>query len=64
MKKFYPLLSLMAMLFFSTQLMADHLSGSLQLTARMNGANEVPAVVTDAEGTLAGVGDKEGSLFT
>ena len=29
---------------------ADHLSGSLQITARMNGANEVPAVITDAQG--------------
>lgn len=31
-------------------LKADHLSNILQLTARMNGANEVPAVSTDAQG--------------
>lgn len=29
---------------------ADHLSDVLQLTARMSGANEVPAVTTDAQG--------------
>lgn len=30
--------------------LADHLSGSIQITARMNGANEVPAVSTPAQG--------------
>ncbi len=29
---------------------ADHLSSSIQITARMNGNNEVPAVVTNAQG--------------
>jgi len=46
------LLLLVFSLFFISvfNLQADHLSGSLQVTARMNGANSVPAVTTDAQG--------------
>ncbi len=40
----------LAAILFSFSLHADHLSDILQLTARMNGANEVPAVMTDAQG--------------
>ena len=36
--------------FCSNSLFAAHLSNSLQMTARMNGANEVPAVMTDGQG--------------
>lgn len=50
MKKLSLLLTLLFLCcpFFSLQ--AVHLSSTLQFTARMNGGNEVPAVMTDAEG--------------
>ncbi|MEZ4886523.1 MAG: CHRD domain-containing protein [Chitinophagales bacterium] len=50
MKQFHLLLFLVLISLSSTSLHAVHLSGSLQFTARMNGSNEVPAVITDAEG--------------
>jgi len=49
--KSFKLLFLVVVLFLShSMVVADHLSGSLQLTARMNGNNEVPAVTTQAQG--------------
>ncbi len=47
-RKLLPLLLLLSCLCGTTW--ADHLSSSLMFTARMNGANEVPAVSTTAEG--------------
>ncbi len=38
------------MLANTAYLFADHLSASIQITARMNGNNEVPAVTTSAQG--------------
>lgn len=46
-KRFLLLLAGLLVVF---SLKADHLSNILQLTARMNGGNEVPAVTTDAQG--------------
>jgi len=51
MKKFMnAILLLVLMAFTQPSLMADHLSGSLQMTARMTGAQEVPAVSGSAQG--------------
>lgn len=47
LKKFTLLLMVLSTCIF---LKANHLSPTLQLTARMNGSNEVPSVNTDAEG--------------
>src|SRR5690349_19589428 len=47
-RKLLPLLLLLSCLCGTAW--ADHLSSSLMFTARMNGANEVPAVSTTAEG--------------
>ena len=48
--KLYTLLLLLVALCYGPTASADHLSSNLQLTARLNGANEVPAVMTDAQG--------------
>jgi len=50
MKKFKLFFTCLLLTTLSQTIMADHLSGSLQLTARMNGNNEVPAVTTTAQG--------------
>lgn len=50
MKKFKLIFVCLLIASFSQTAIADHLSGSLQLTARMNGNNEVPAVSTTAQG--------------
>lgn len=50
MKKIKFLFVTTLMLAVSQLLLADHLSGSLQLTARMTGAQEVPAVNSSAQG--------------
>ncbi len=41
---------LLAALFVSFALHADHLSDILQMTARLSGNDEVPVVTTDAQG--------------
>lgn len=41
---------LLGLFSFFSDIHADHLSGSIQLTARMNGNNEVPPVSTSAQG--------------
>lgn len=50
MKKTITKLCLFLAMVLPLVVQADHLSNSLQMTARMNGANEVPAVSTDAQG--------------
>lgn len=50
MKRTTHFVILIMMIFAFQPLMADHLSGSLQLTARMTGAQEVPPVMGAAQG--------------
>ncbi len=51
MKKFTNTIVVLLMLFASIQTtFADHLSGSLQMTARMTGAQEVPSVAGPGQG--------------